>query len=276
MPGKTDSLYDLPQNEVAKLVTDQWYEYLSFMGTSPRARLDTRPDCTRMTTGIPHRMLNCVFRMRLDGVPATDERLRKIVKSYMERRLPASFYTDPDAKPEDLGNRLGSIGLRHSHDRPGMAADLQLADLTKTAPEGLRITKVSDLAELMTYMTVLTEAFEFPLAIEQPRYELEAALGVGPQLKRMHLLGVLNGMPVATATLFLGSDVAGIYNVGTLHRSRRRGIGTAMTLAAMRTAKAAGYRTAILQSSSDALPMYEKLGFETVCKYGVYTLDLKA
>ena len=40
MPGKTDSLYDLPQNEVAKLVTDQWFEYLSFMGSSPRARLE--------------------------------------------------------------------------------------------------------------------------------------------------------------------------------------------------------------------------------------------
>jgi ribosomal protein S18 acetylase RimI-like enzyme len=275
MPGKTDSLYDLPQNEVAKLVTDQWFEYLSFMGSSPRARLDVKPDCTRMTTGIPHRVLNCVFKMRLEGTTATDERLQKIVRSYKEQRLPASFYTDPDAKPEDLGGRLGRIGLRYNHDRPGMAADLQLADLARASPEGLRITKVSDLAELMTYMSVLTESLEFPMAIEEPRYQLEAALGVGPQLRRMHFLGLLNGIPVATATLFLGSGAAGIYNVGTLHRSRRRGMGAAMTLAAMRTAKAAGYRTAVLQSSSEALAMYEKLGFETVCKYGVYVFDMK-
>jgi ribosomal protein S18 acetylase RimI-like enzyme len=85
-----------------------------------------------------------------------------------------------------------------------------------------------------------------------------------------HFLGRLDGEPVATCSLFLGAGVAGIYDVGTLPEHRKRGIGAAITRAAVAEAAAAGYRMAILHSSALGMNMYRGIGFEAVCAIGQY------
>jgi ribosomal protein S18 acetylase RimI-like enzyme len=45
---------------------------------------------------------------------------------------------------------------------------------------------------------------------------------------------------------------------------RGRGLGKALTHAAMQTAQSAGYSTAILFATASGYPLYQRLGFETV------------
>jgi GNAT superfamily N-acetyltransferase len=53
----------------------------------------------------------------------------------------------------------------------------------------------------------------------------------------------------------------GIYNVGTVERARRRGLGTALTAAQVHDARARGCRTASLQSTQMAERVYAAVGF---------------
>ena len=75
------------------------------------------------------------------------------------------------------------------------------------------------------------------------------------------LVARLDGENVATALAFDHGDNCGIYNVGTLPHARRRGLGTAVTLALLHDAIDRGCRTASLQSTPMAERVYAGVGF---------------
>jgi ribosomal protein S18 acetylase RimI-like enzyme len=69
------------------------------------------------------------------------------------------------------------------------------------------------------------------------------------------------GASAATGIAFDHDGDCGIYNVGTLERARRRGLGTAMTALLAHDAAARGCRTASLQSTAMAEGVYAAVGF---------------
>jgi ribosomal protein S18 acetylase RimI-like enzyme len=114
------------------------------------------------------------------------------------------------------------------------------------------------------------------LRVAPPELELDAPqwpayvawlerVGVPPGLlaradpREFHLL-IARGA-VATALAFDFGDDCGIYNVGTLERARRRGLGTALTARLLHEARARGRRTASLQATAMAERLYAALGF---------------
>jgi ribosomal protein S18 acetylase RimI-like enzyme len=66
-----------------------------------------------------------------------------------------------------------------------------------------------------------------------------------------------------------GSTV-GLYNITTLPTARRRGIGFAVTATLVNAALERGATAVVLHASDDGLPVYERLGFETVCEVPQY------
>ena len=124
-----------------------------------------------------------------------------------------------------------------------------------------------------------TRAMGMPLTdILMPRPKLELGLedwddylrifGLPARLLRgadnsvFHLLFArLEDESVATAMAFDHKGDCGIYNVATLERARRRGLGTALTAVHLHHAAAPGCRTASVQSTAMAERVYAAVGF---------------
>ncbi len=67
--------------------------------------------------------------------------------------------------------------------------------------------------------------------------------------------------------------VLGIFNVATVPAARGRGVGRAVTLAALRDGAGAGCRMAVLQASEMGHPVYERLGFRDFAAYDIYVRE---
>jgi GNAT superfamily N-acetyltransferase len=101
-------------------------------------------------------------------------------------------------------------------------------------------------------------------------FTIYSQLPLGPQSALRLYLGTLDGEPVATVALFFAAGVAYIGRVVTVHEFRRRGIGAMITLHAMREARSAGYRIAVLTASPMGINIYRRLGFEECCVISTY------
>lgn len=80
------------------------------------------------------------------------------------------------------------------------------------------------------------------------------------------------GRPVATATVFMGEGVAAVYGVGTVSSERRKGFGSAVTLAALHEGARRGCELSFLNPSTSGYGVYRRLGFEDAAPNRIYRL----
>ena len=97
---------------------------------------------------------------------------------------------------------------------------------------------------------------------------------VGPELARCairsehfsdpsvrHYLAYVDGSLAGCATIILEGSIASVWNVGTLHQFRRRGIASALVFQMLVDAAADGCPESVLVPSEMGRPLYEEMGF---------------
>ncbi len=154
-----------------------------------------------------------------------------------------------------------------------MAVDLLALNEDLQSPPGLTIDQVGDAETLKRFCYVAFSMFEWPGFAIDALLDYYVSVGLGAQSPRRYYMGWLKGEPVATSNLVLGAGVAGIYGVATIPDARRQGIGTAMTLTALREARALGYRVGVLFTGEKGTPpfrVYHRIGFREYCRLGHY------
>jgi GNAT superfamily N-acetyltransferase len=248
-------------------------EFGRAFGQSPQTVLHDSPGLLSYLTGISHPVFNGVLRADLK-IEEADRRIEETLAPFQARGVPMMWVTGPSSQPADLGARLLARGFSQE-DRPGlgaedlgMAVDLQALNETLPCPDGLSIQPVEDAAGCRQWIEAARRGFDLSPAVADGWCDLLASLPFHQPLR--HWVGRRHGEPVATASLLLAGGVAGIYSVSTVPAARRQGIGTAMVLEALRTARAVGCRVGVLMAAPMGASVYRRIGFTEYCLFGVY------
>ena len=218
------------------------------------------PDLVLVDAGVPSDTFNVVCGARLDPDTA-DAAISAAIGHFRAKSAPFTWWVGPCSRPPDLGERLVAHGLVEAEDELGMALDLARLTAPGTPAAGLDVRRATSPHELRAFARVFAANWDPPDRAVVDVYERAAAavLETGSPLRCY--VGYLDGAPVAASECVLGHGVAGLYAVVTLRDVRRRGFGTALTVAPLLDARAAGYRTATLQASVGGQGIYARLGF---------------
>ncbi|HVF03479.1 MAG TPA: GNAT family N-acetyltransferase [Frankiaceae bacterium] len=163
-----------------------------------------------------------------------------------------------------VAEALAAHGLTASGPMPGMVRPA--TEDVPQLPPGLRIVRVADEAELVAHAVAVGTGFGAP----DPRAMTDVLV---PSLLADPSVAMFSGYvdgapePVATSVCAVAEGMAGIYAVTAHEPVRRRGIGAALTWAAVAAGARLGAPLAALQASELGEPVYRRMGFETVRTY---------
>lgn len=211
-----------------------------------------------LSSGLPVAMVNPAY-----ALDPTDRDLPALVDEvsdhYRSVGLPFALYFRDEITP-GLADACAAAGMVEHWQVPLMVLDP--IPTIPGPPTGLRIERL-DGGNADVYASVIAEGFEAPS-------ELAAALfgrGLAATAEIVGLLGYLDGEPVATSAVFYDQGLAGVYNVATVPAARGRGVGAAMTWAAIAAGAEAGATASILQASKEGQPVYERMGYRVPARY---------
>ena len=266
-------LEDLSSAALIKAIKANLFAWYECQGRSRVADHRVGPPLTWVLTPIHHPFMSNVFRTDIPPA-AADQTITDALAYFRSKDVTdVSWWVEPDSQPADLAERLMAHGLTYYGGVPGMAADLLALHEEERAPADLAIEAVTDQAGLSLWIETHQRSAEPPDDWAKVMATLFSDMGF--ELPMRHYVGRRGGEPVATSQLFLAAGVAGVYCVGTLPEARRQGIGAAMTLAALRDARALGYRIGILHSSAMGFHVYQRLGFRELCRMGKFEWQAK-
>jgi ribosomal protein S18 acetylase RimI-like enzyme len=165
---------------------------------------------------------------------------------------------------------LPTAGFSLDVDLPVMV--LEERPLPAPAPGGVVVRQVVDEAGVEDFRTADRAGFAshdveraaVDSAFRDPRSLLDPAVA--------GFVAYVDGVPAAAAMSFTALGVARIGWVGTVPAFRRRGLGAAVTRAAVLAGFDRGARIAALESSPAGVPLYRSMGFRPVTNYRVWSI----
>ncbi|WP_034263040.1 GNAT family N-acetyltransferase [Actinospica robiniae] len=213
-----------------------------------------------LDSGLPDSTFNFVYRSP-DSPAEFAAAVDRVIGHFRQRGLPFHWSLGLRADPAGAAETLLERGLGFDEAEPAMLLDLaapRVAEVAAAVP-GLEFHPVADDDALLTWTRVW--GCGAPDDVVERWHRVYSTLPYGPARALRMFIGTLASEPVATVYVHVVADVATVHYVVTLPEHRRRGIGAAMTDAALREARAAGCRLAVLTASEFGIGVYRRLGF---------------
>lgn len=265
----SEALRGAPTPAVIAAIEANWRASVAAFGLSPSVAIRDDRELFWFLTGLPDATFNSIMyaNLRPERIDAAVAELQALRAAH---GVPMNWLIGPASRPTDLAEQLLARGFEHYVDLTPMTRSLLEPFPELDLVPGLTIERVADTSALAEWIEAERRGFETEGAIGDGLARIRREMGLGPRLQIRYFLGRLHGAPVATASLLLAGGIAGVYDVSTEPDSRRRGIGTTMTVAMLHEARAHGYATAFLQPTELGEPMYHRLGFRVCCVCGIY------
>jgi ribosomal protein S18 acetylase RimI-like enzyme len=217
-------------------------------------------DLVLIDSGLDCDTFNVICRARLDGESAS-RRAGEAIDHFRAARRPFSWWVGPADEPTDLGKRLVACRLALAETELAMAAELDGIPSGVHPHPDLRILRVDSKSRLRDFAEISAANWSPPDVHVLRFYELGSAVLLADDCPMRLYVGYLEDEAVACAEMTTGGGVAGLYNISTAARHRRRGIGASMTVHSMLEARDRGLGTAIVQAAAEGKAVYERVGF---------------
>jgi len=253
-------LHDLSGDSLARAVEENTLEEFRLWSRWSALEFHNDPDRAWTITDVASPIFNNVLRARFDPAGAGDA-IEEALTPFRERSVPCYWWVGRSSRPGNLGSRLRDRGLESAFTASAMAVDLEKLPEGLPVPTGLEVEEVRGSRAFSRWLSFSSSAMGLPEETAAAWSDLHRAVGFAPEAPLRHFLASLGGDPVASASLFTGAGSAGLANLVTRPDQRGRGVGTSITLAALKTARTAGYRVGVLLSTPAAAGLYRRLGF---------------
>ena len=227
------------------------------------------PGVSIASAGVAFQMFNAAF---LSGPVETEAELNRRVAlasvHFNARGREWAYWLCEDWVAPKARRRIravcGRLGLRHSVDLPGMAID-RLRPPEKTLP-AVDVRRVTGGRTRDDFCGIGSVCFHVPIVWFTEVFDSDRVWD-----RFRAYVGYVDGQPVSTTAIVMSGEVLGVYNVATLPEHRRQGYGEAVMRSAVSDARRdCGVERVILQSTTAGYRLYERMGFRTVTRVGVY------
>ena len=245
--------------EADRNMVDAWERIVAL---SPRPGRTELGGLLALSSGIPMALFNPTYVVGEVNDPA--RALDALAAHYAALDSPYALVFRDDVAP-GLAEACAAVGMVEHWKMPLMVLD----PIPSGTPDGAQVAGVEvaavDADGIDAYVDVVANGFGMPrdiaVALMGERLLLETPGFTG-------FLAHLDGEPVGSSGVYVtGGAIAGVYNVATLPAARGRGVGAAVTWAAVLAGREAGATASILQASEMGEPVYTRMGFATPARY---------
>jgi GNAT superfamily N-acetyltransferase len=206
---------------------------------------------------------NAAFR--IDDLLDPELLLSEAARFFGERGRGFALWARSGAPEDDeLIAAAEAEGFRSVYEMPEMLLGGRAEEAP--LPDGVELRRLSTAEEAAEYWRIAAASYEsigFPPEAFVAYEGLEHLEGDDAAVFLAHL----EGRPVSIAMTIVSHGVAGIYWVGSLSEARGRGLGRAVTAAAINAGFDLGADVASLQASPMGEPIYRAMGFEAIYDY---------
>ena len=273
------SLADLSADDVVRLCEINFIDYWRCAGDSENAEFREEHGVTFVLTGIQQDIFNLVLKMELEerDVESAIDSVMQILRS---RKVPAIWHTGLTSSSRNIGKYLEARGYPHDYDLAAMAVDLGHVKDDFPRPDGLLVKEVRNTSDCEKWVECLAMSWDSPKQVvpwmmNNPCYNVGLRTRSGRKLPRKLYLATLDGKPVGTTMLNWTDEVAGLQKVGTLQSARNKGVGSALIVAALRDARALGFKLVVVLSTIEGVRLYSRIGFRTFGKFGEHSMHFE-
>lgn len=205
---------------------------------------------------------NFIFHTRFNEYNAK-RRVIEVIKEIKDGNAPSEWLIGPGSSPANLQTVLSEKGFSLEYCMTGMAVDLNRIYGSESI-SGLEIKTVYCIDLLEKWTKILSMGL-----FDENEMNMCLFKNILGRENIRFYIALFKGLPVASSMLTLFNGVAGIHMISTLPGYRKRGIGTAITIASLLEARNMGYSMGVLQASQMGRDVYKKIGFKEYCRFDV-------